>query len=214
MFAPEASAITEPRLLEETLRQLTGVVSARLFATGDEVTEVHILSDGVRHPKQVARDVESCLAARFGVHVDHRRISIAQLDAGTATPSRLQILSLLHKAQGADVVIEVELARGELVYRGRAQGPASNRNRLLLTAQATLDAARQATDLTYPFIAEDVGCYDVGGVRTVAALVTFSDGRSEEALVGSAIVRRDELDATVRAALSALNRRLALFLHL
>ena len=39
-----------------------------------------MLAGSGRHPKQIARDVESCLAAKFGLAVDHRRISVAQME--------------------------------------------------------------------------------------------------------------------------------------
>ena len=43
------------------------------------VEEIHVLTNLERTPKQIVRDVESALVARFNLKVDHKRISVAQI---------------------------------------------------------------------------------------------------------------------------------------
>ena len=62
---------------EVLLNSLKGVVSARVMARPEgEIEEVHLLTMGDVSPKQSVRNVESALLARFGVKIDHRKVSV------------------------------------------------------------------------------------------------------------------------------------------
>src|SRR5688572_4042393 len=64
---------------ERLLLSLPGVVSARVVARpGGEVEEIHLLTTMEVKPKQTVRNVESALLASLDLHVDHRKISVAQ----------------------------------------------------------------------------------------------------------------------------------------
>lgn len=64
---------------ERLLLSLPGVVSARVVARpGGDVEEIHLLTTTEVKPKQTVRNVESALLARLDLHVDHRKISVAQ----------------------------------------------------------------------------------------------------------------------------------------
>ncbi|MEA3409797.1 MAG: hypothetical protein U9Q95_05565, partial [Candidatus Eisenbacteria bacterium] len=75
--------------LEDVERALTGlkdVRSARIVTNGDGgILEVHVVADSARSAKMVARDVESMLVAKIGLSIDHRKISVAQVE-GEETP--------------------------------------------------------------------------------------------------------------------------------
>lgn len=191
---------------------IPGVLSARALGDGVEFTEIHILSDSDRHPKQIARDVESCLAAKFGLTIDHRRISVAQIDPKDRD-QRFAIESIQIRLQGRISQAEVVLKLGSANFVGKADGPVSVRHRLMLPAQATADAVAQALGDDAHIVVEDVGRFDVAGTPAIVSIVTLTAGREEETLVGAAFVKRDELEATVRAALSGLNRRIGILLE-
>lgn len=64
---------------EALLRTLPAIASARLLRDADgTVRDVHVLATTDLSPKQVVRNVESALLARFGIRLDHRAISVAQ----------------------------------------------------------------------------------------------------------------------------------------
>ncbi|REJ36676.1 MAG: hypothetical protein DIU84_05550, partial [Bacillota bacterium] len=66
--------------IERLLAQLPGVISARLMVNDwGAIEELHVLATTERGPKQIVRDVESTLAARWGIKIDHKKISVAQL---------------------------------------------------------------------------------------------------------------------------------------
>ena len=55
--------------------------SARIV-TNDSggILEIHVVADTARSAKMVARDVESILVAKIGLSIDHRKISVAQVE--------------------------------------------------------------------------------------------------------------------------------------
>jgi len=66
---------------EQLIRSLPGVVESRIVAApGGEVEEVHVSTTLEVRPKQTVRNVESALLAHYDLRVDHRTISVSQLD--------------------------------------------------------------------------------------------------------------------------------------
>jgi hypothetical protein len=65
--------------LEEDLLRVPGVRSARVIG-GEVPSEIHVVATSRRSPKQVVRDVQSLAAAGFGMPIDHRIVSVVQLD--------------------------------------------------------------------------------------------------------------------------------------
>ena len=72
--------------LEQDLLRVPGVRSARVVGT-DVPSEIHIVTTSKRSPKQVVRDVQSLAAAGFGMPIDHRIVSVVQLDDAAPAPS-------------------------------------------------------------------------------------------------------------------------------
>ena len=68
--------------MERDLGRIPAVTLARVVVEADELKEVHIVCGVGRSPKLVGRDVQSLLAARWGVDVDHRKVSVVQLEGG------------------------------------------------------------------------------------------------------------------------------------
>lgn len=63
------------------LAQLPGVFASGIRLDQGEMVEIHILASASRSAKQIVRDVQSAIFAVYGVEVDHRIISVAQLRA-------------------------------------------------------------------------------------------------------------------------------------
>src|SRR5215471_291296 len=83
--SPEPSLIAGSVLpiqrAEELLATLPGVISARIVASiSGSVEEIHILTTTDVTPKQTVRNVESALIAHLGMHVSHKKISVATSD--------------------------------------------------------------------------------------------------------------------------------------
>ena len=78
---------------EDTIEARRDVRSATIVGSPvGHILEVHVGALPGRNPKQIARDVESMIVAKLGMPIDHRKISVAQVDedagvsrAGTAS---------------------------------------------------------------------------------------------------------------------------------
>ena len=73
-----AGSVLPIQRAEELLATLPGVISARIVASPNgAVDEIHILTTTDVTPKQTVRNVESALIAHLGMHVSHKKISVA-----------------------------------------------------------------------------------------------------------------------------------------
>jgi hypothetical protein len=78
-----AGSVLPIQRAEELLATLPGVMSARIVASPNgAVDEIHILTTTEVTPKQTVRNVESALIAHLGMHVSHKKISVATSDDG------------------------------------------------------------------------------------------------------------------------------------
>ena len=81
--SPIAGSVLPIQRAEELLATLPGVISARIVASANgAVDEIHILTTTEFTPKQTVRNVESALIAHLGMHVSHKKISVATSDDG------------------------------------------------------------------------------------------------------------------------------------
>jgi hypothetical protein len=62
---------------EAALRALRDIETAVIKASGDDIREVHIVTSSQRPAKQIVRDVQTLLLARFQREIDHRVVSVA-----------------------------------------------------------------------------------------------------------------------------------------
>ncbi|MRS13269.1 MAG: hypothetical protein EG823_09440 [Actinobacteria bacterium] len=203
--------------IEEALAQVSEIRAARVVASpGGLIDEIHILALPTKAPKQLARDVESTLMAAFGIEVDHKKISIAQLGQESVpqvaddskVKARAQIKNISVEVAGVYVTVAVALELEGDLYTGRATGPASRTGRERLVAEATLDAIAQYLQGAFTFALEDVEIIRLGRESIACACVVLVTSLGEQAFAGSALVRQNDKDSIVRATLDAINRRL------
>ena len=84
MDAARAAWMSQAETALMTLRDVEGAV---IHSQGDEIREIHIVTSSTRPAKQIVRDVETLLAARFHRVINHRIVSVAFTDTpAQATP--------------------------------------------------------------------------------------------------------------------------------
>lgn len=203
--------------IEEALGQVSEIRAARVVTSSDGfIDEIHVLALPSKAPKQLVRDIESTLMAAFGIAIDHKKISIAQLGQEsvpitTDSPklkARAQIKNINVEVAGVYVNISVALELEGELFVGRATGPASRTGRERLVAEATLDAIAQYLQGAFTFALEDVEIIRLGRESIACACVVLVTSLGEQAFAGSALVRQNDKDSIVRATLDAINRRL------
>lgn len=199
------------RAIETWLQELADIAASRAVVSDKgELEELHVLAKTGRSPKQIVRDIETLLAVKTGQLIDHKKISVVQLDNATAQAAarRPKIGAVQFTVDGLLCTAEVTMSLDEATVLGLAHGPASRGNRLRLLALATIDALTKLLPEQDALVIEDVSVVTMAHGRVAFTLLTRMTQQSEETLVGAALVRHDEKESVVRATLDAINRRL------
>lgn len=207
---------TRTRVVQEAgraMEEIQGVVSARVEASpGGEVEEVHVVARGGRKAKEIVRDVETLLKAKFDLAIDHRKISVARLGESTEAAtepqpsSRLSFsgVSLHLSREGSEA--QVELARGGQRWVGSASSRGIEPAWPRLVAEATLDAVSQLLPSGLDLELSGVTSASVADREVVLLRVSFRGDRQDRELFGCATVAGDRQRSVVFATLHALNR--------
>jgi hypothetical protein len=150
------------------------------------------------------------LISKFGLEVDHKKISIAQLESydDMRDEARLRIKSIEYCVNDMKISVKVILERDDTMYEGTASGPYTSSNILKLIAVATLKAVQASIGFSDIFELEAVTAMDLSGKKIIVCLVNCIYGNNEKTLCGSAIVDADKKEAAVKATLDAINRLL------
>ncbi len=207
----EGSRIKE---CDKLIRQVKGVISSQIVKGKDgEISEIHIIADASRSPKQVVRDIESAVLVQLGVELDHKKISVAQLqgrDEGPVSNFRPRVEGVEFVTRGGRAEARVSIDFGEETYTGSSQGANVTRNHLRLAAAATLEAVESYLGGTARFMLEDVQKTAFSGRDIVLVCVSLLTPLQEEIFLGSALVVGDDKESAVKGTLDAINRRLFL----
>lgn len=202
---------------EDIIRQIKDVISARIVTDEiGEISEIHVLAGSGRSPKQVVRDIESAFMAQFGVSVDHKKISVAQMqddeEQRSLSEVRPRLVGVSVQSEGRKMEAKVQLGIGGNVFEGCAAGPNTANNKLRLIAQATVLALEDFFKGTCNLVTEDITVLTLARRQAVAASVSLVTNIGEERLIGAAFLNDDDREAAVKATLAAVNRRMALLL--
>ena len=203
--------------VEREICRLPDVSIARLVAEpSGRVSEVHVVAHSGKHPKQIARDVQSIALASFGLELDRRIISVVQLggealDAHALAPyPRPSVVAITAEANGLRSLVRVTLARDDEEAVGFAEGSIATSARHRLVAIATVDALRQLEPAAECIDVDSAQIVRVDAHDIAVVTVVIVTPPSEQLVSGSAIVRpQQEPDAIARAVLDATNRRIA-----
>jgi hypothetical protein len=220
-FAAE-SGIKQTQI-ERLLGALAGVVSARVVVdeTG-RIVEIHILSSHELHPKQIVRNVESALSAGFGLLIDRRVISVAQLRAdatGVVTtpfeaeaveesPRRTRSILVAFDTSATaplDASCSVTVQADGQTVTGNGTGANTAQGRAEAAARALFDALALADDQLRVGL-EGATILDVNGKTYVLVAAHGLRGRQARLLTGIAAVTRSPEEAAILAGLQATNR--------
>ena len=215
---------------ESDLAKVPGVKSARVVGNG-EPSEIHIVASSERTPKQLVRDVQSLAMAGYQLSIDHRIVSVVQLEddapgassAQGATPDAatnghssagqrpvISYIILVNDEYGRRVDLGIKWPDGSS-SGGVGQLGASKQGRARAGADAMVQAvntklaeAGMTADLDHVFL---VAASD--GTEVITVRLSLSEGGRYQMLLGSANSDGDLVAGAARATLHALNRKLS-----
>jgi hypothetical protein len=215
--------------VERLISTLEGVLSASAVLDEDGgVTEVRVLARSDHHPKRVVRNIESALAAAFGIEIDRRVVTVELSEAPAGPPARARAAELPTVADAAPdpprpaarivfagfdsrapengpVTCTVTLTRGDRQHTGTGTGPASLQGRADAGARAAFAALASAA-ATDDLALEGAALVDADRKTFVLVSAWATDGRSRTPLSGAALLDRSPEEAAILAALQASNR--------
>jgi hypothetical protein len=153
---------------ERLIMSLPGVVEVRIVAApGGDVEEVHVSTTTEVRPKQTVRNVETALLAHYDLRIDHRTISVSQLDTSKLekplqipapvapvhllpepelAPRERRLLFYAHQVEterSNQVKHRVEIEWNDDKYVGEASAADLPRPKLEAVASATLQAVEK-----------------------------------------------------------------------
>jgi hypothetical protein len=196
--------------IEKTINSLNNVISCKVVVDDDgKITEVHVLADDSRNPKQISRDIQSAVMAGFNMDLDHKKISVAQVDLqhDLVKNSRPKIKSVSSSSEGNKVEVIVELwDRGD-VYESRAFGYNTPRIMQRLLAEATLNCINDIVKTDSRFVLEGIRKIRLVEEDIYVAGISLMAPMHEIFLSGTSVVHSDEKRSVVKAVLDAVNRK-------
>ncbi len=197
---------------EEVLKKVKDVITARVVLAGDDgIAEIHVLASSGRAVKYIVRDIESSLIAAFGVAVDRRKISVAQIGAGESAKNtnrvQLRRVEIVSQYDLAEVNVYLKVRSNEV--KGSDVAQPTQRAWLQAAARATIRALEQYLTSDVSFDLQDVCVMVSKTLRVAVVTIVLNAFGHQQILTGSCPVSYDEREAVVKATLDAVNRRFA-----
>lgn len=172
------------------------------------IEEIHVLATVGKNIKQIVRDIQSAINAKFNISIDYKKVSIAQINESDYKEARVRIDSIAVK--NVDNLIEavVLLSYEGQVYEGKSRKVKSKSNRAKAVAEATLAALEAYMGIEGILYLEGIENIRISDKEIYVCLVGFSQDNVEESLSGCSIISLDENESAVKAVLSAVNRKI------
>ena len=196
---------------DELICKLPGVLNSSVVFSDRGLSEVHVLADDSRAPKQIARDIQSAISAQYGTNIDHKLISIAQIPAQNPSCSRTRLIfeEINISKNKERSCATVTLTDGEHSFSGTASALNDRLEVNKMICQATLGAVENYMKEAVQLSVADVKMFDLSGEKAIAVCVAVKSRGQVERLIGSSFQGDDAGMAVVKATLDALNRRIA-----
>lgn len=195
----------------DLIGKLPGVMNSSIVFSQNEIAEIHVLADTHRAPKQISRDIQSAIMAQFGVNIDYKVISIAQIPAENDLRLHNRLIfdeiSMSRNKERSSATVSLSDADSSF------SGTASSLNDCLevnkMICQATLNAVENFIDENVLLSVADVKTFDLSGEKAVAVCIAVKSKSNVDRMIGSSFIGDDSGTAVVKATMDALNRRIA-----
>lgn len=202
--------------IESLLSCLPGVQRVRVVVNDwGAIEEVHVLTGLGRSPKQIVRDILSALKAQWNITLDRKKVSVAQVqvrDIHLSVRLILAGLEIMTDQLSRQAQVSVRLQKVEddraVTYSAKCEAEMHEAGMLMAAARACVKAANLTIEEDNFFTVEDVVSSKIRDRAVILVLVNLITPGRHEDLLGAALVRHEPLEATVRATLDAINRRL------
>lgn len=197
---------------EELLQRIKGVISVSVIGPSEgNISEIHILAGGLRNPKQIVRDIQSAIAAAFGVTVEYRIISVAQIEDALlprTADKRLVIIGTAQSVIKGKHKVSVTLSCGDTEYTGSYESAYSPYSAHFAAAYACIDAINSFSSKCV-FNVLDVKKIIIADQCVWNVAIEYAANGMNALVCGAVFENGDECNSIIRATLDAVNRLVA-----
>ncbi|GAA0179382.1 hypothetical protein SH2C18_22610 [Clostridium sediminicola] len=194
---------------ESIIKKIDGIINVKIIQENDDIKEVHILANRMRSPKQIVRDIESCLIAAYDYRIDRKTLSIAQIQTDdTLKIKRIKLDAISIKTEENVAECTVNLSYEGNIYGVTELGVKTLSNRYKLIARSTIKAVEKITGHVMMFDIQDVEVNNNRNVVYANVFVNMFYKGNEELLIGASIDKNDINVAICKATLDAINRKI------
>lgn len=201
--------------LHEQIVHLEGVISAKILRDeAGEIDEIHIVAHKNRNPKNLVRDIETLVQVNMDKEIDHKKISIAQVNitSDNSANQRIQLVAINRLYN--QPICEVHLRFGKQDFCERYEGEVQETIPTLIAQ--TMSKTLQ-TILPGQIRLEIKNIFLTGNNNEIMVMelywITLEDGRVvREPLIGTAYIKDELTLASGQAFLDAVNRKIQLMI--
>ena len=195
--------------IEELVKKIQGVISTKVVIDDEQIVELHLLTDKSRNAKQISRDIQSALASELDIEIDHKVISIAQIEFNddSYNNKRVKIKSVSKIVESNELICEVKLNLEDKEVIGTSKHKNISSRKDYSFVSATINALEKLYNFDDMIFLEGIEVIERHSYSVVVVLVS-TIFEQEEVMSGSSVVEDDRDLALVKATLDAVNRRL------
>ena len=195
--------------MEETIEKLDSIIACKFVMNEEKyIEEIHIISNGKKSTKQISRDIQSILIARYDLDIDYKKISIAEIpDHGFKTiESRLEIEKISQENHGSLATINIGLSKNGLSMENTTEGVNTPKNVERIIAETTLKCVEDTCKDGTTFALEDVQAVQLSSRKVIIVIIMALLNGEAKPMSGSCIIRDNYTESIVKASLDAINR--------
>ncbi|MEA3424141.1 MAG: hypothetical protein U9Q80_10160 [Bacillota bacterium] len=195
--------------IEELVKKIQGVISTKVVIDDEQIVELHLLTDKTRNAKQISRDIQSALASELDIEIDHKVISIAQIEFNddSFNNKRVKIKSVSKIVESNELICEVKLNLEDKEVVGVSKHKNISSRKDYSFVSATINALEKLYNFDDMIFLEGIEVIERHNYSVVVIMVS-TIFEQEEVMSGSSVVEDDRDLALVKATLNAVNRRL------
>ena len=193
---------------QDTINKIEGVISSKVVVNNNELTEMHVLANNMRSPKQIVRDIETAIITVFDYRIDRKLISVAEIETEYDEKlKRIKFEGITLTTNDNTAECTVALMYEEQEYSVSQTGIKTIANKRKIVADTTIKVVEKILGQAVLFDIQNVYIHTSENISFVTVLVNMVIHGNEETMVGSAIVKNDVNEAITKATLGAINRR-------
>ena len=153
----EETIIMKEEDVKSLICKIPGILSCKvIMSTDNKIDELHVLCAQGKNTKQMVRDIQSAVNAKFDTDIDYKVISIAQIDIENFRESRLKISGITLTNVGNTIKTVVSLEHDGQLYEGTSTKIKSQTNKYKAIAEATIASIENFISLKDVFYLERI----------------------------------------------------------